>query len=555
MKLPEIQRTAAQSAQSMSPGQAAAPYLAKIKVGEQVASMINNVIELKDETQLSNANSDYRDSLQSFNNWYEQQKTFTPEDIETMGIDGEVDTSGGDIPAWKVRTAALNKFTEDMQQQLGGTISNKSKRNAWISDTKTMTAPLIERSIQESANMGVQEMVSDSVERYQDALDRGNYIGARQALNSIPVHTPALKAEFKRFDRELTKLEYSSEQQLKLDDALDDAVDNGDFAALEMMAIEAEDDESITETPWDQPEHTAWAKTIRAASKAAQTAEAAKFVSDSGNLSKEMLAGIIEGKVFSISIAQRRNLTSSDYRYLVNQLDSDDSNVSSDELTLAVIAGKINDISMGNGNKSLSFSDQILEMRNIIQNSGIVVDPITNEQRVQITSSDSFTLFTKLDAVGAAPFATLSPFGVVSEEVRNRILGYQDGAMSFESLQNANLNEEAQRSLRKYVEDNGPLADVEAWREKRLPYYLEERSRFSFYALPRSIRDGAVSGAGGKVSTGDTLKSLSLILTKAIEKNSTSPSPKREEMIRVAKENIQQFEAWANGEGVNYVVK
>jgi len=555
MKLPEIQRSRAQQAQSMSPAQAAAPHLAKIRLGEQVASMINNVLEVKDEQQLSNANSDYRDLVQSYNNWYDQQKTFTPEAIETMGLEDSVDTSEGDVPAWKVRTVALEKFTSDVQKQLGGMISSNSKREAWISDTKAMTAPSIERSIQESANMGIQEMVNDAIDRYEDAKDSGNYLGAAQALSSMPVHTPKLEREHNKLERELEGLQYGSKVQSELDSAISDAVRDGDYSDLEMMAIESEDDDNIVNTPWNDVEHTAWAKTIRAASKAAQIQEKARFSAESGALSNDLLVGIIGGTVSSISPEQRAKLTNSDFRYLINQMDTEDTNVKSDQLTLAVITQSILQIQTGDYSETLSYSEQVDAVREEVKNSTIVIDPITGEKRVEITSSDSLKLFNELDQLAAMPFNSDSQFAIVSKEVSHRILGYADNDMFAGSglgaatPDSANLNQEAQRSLRKFVDNNGGTeADVSEWREKRMPYFLMKNSKLSFFRMPRTIRVSAVTDVDGLVNYKDTSAALVVVLNQAM--NATKPDDRAIEESRL---NIQTFDAWATGVGRDYV--
>ena len=555
MKLPQIQYSQAQAATTLSPGQAAAPHLAKANMVEKVGSMINNVLKVKDDQQAANANADYKETLSAFKNWYAKQDSFTPEEIVTMGLEDLVDTSEGNVDAWKVYPHALNKFAEEMREQLGKGISNNVTRQNWETDTIAMTAPEIERSIQDAATMGVQEMVNVALDRYEDAKDRGDYLAASQALNTLPIHTPKLRAEKLTRMRELDDLQQGTIEQDKLESALKEAAITGDYSVLDAMAIEQETAEYVETTAWGDAKHTAWANTIRAERDNAQRDGVAAFKIRSSALANGALRGINEGTVNVQAIyAMEKTLTSSDFRYLLKQIDTENTTVKTEPLTMATFANDIFSIQMGLYSDTLSYSEQIAELRYKVKNAGIVIDPITGERTVNMTSTDSMRLMDEIDDLEARPYKAGSEYAVLAREISQRILGFSDDSM-FAGLSaspdSANLNAEAQRSLRLYVDANGGTqADVGEWRRTKLPYYLESKAKLSFAEQPRSLREATIQNPDGKVNGKLTRDALTQLLKGAQNAKVKDPI-----VIAAHRKDIADFDAWAKGEGRLYVTE
>jgi len=264
MKLPEIQRSRAQPSQTISPGQAAAPHLAKAKMIGQFAEMAANVNEIKNEYDVNNAQADHLDDITKFKQWMSTRREFSEDEIKAWGLEGEVDVSSGPVPKWKVYTHALAKFTDDSRAARGATISSGAHRNVWEQEALNAIAPEIERSVQEAATMAIEDMALESVDRYNLAVESRNAAAARQALDTYPVDTPKAKAAKQELIDQLQDDEYLWDQQ----DEYDALIAGGNPEKLREYAATHKDNETVAGTPWDDTEHNKWAdKALTAADR------------------------------------------------------------------------------------------------------------------------------------------------------------------------------------------------------------------------------------------------------------------------------------------------
>ncbi len=198
MKLPQIQYSQAQGATTLSPGQAAAPHLAKARAIGSIADMAQNVYKMKIEYDVNNNTADYGEAMEAVDGILSDRlDNYTGEELDAIGISGLVDVDeNGEAEAWRVYPYALAKIQEDLLEQMGGKIKSASHRKAWAATMRDSWKGTRKASVQKAATMAIEDMKNEQIRRYREAIALGKYDIAIQALDpSFFGSTPALERE------------------------------------------------------------------------------------------------------------------------------------------------------------------------------------------------------------------------------------------------------------------------------------------------------------------------------------------------------------------------
>jgi len=269
MKLPEIQRTTAQTAQSMSPSQAAAPHLAKAEMLGKAANVALDINEMIDQNQVNKEMAWTKDALNNFENWMATQREFDPEILEAMGIADQIDMGeGGMVPKHKVYSTALQKFTEDIKSAAGERIGSSRHRAIWLDEVNNMVAPMITSSIKKQEEMAIDEMKLEAADSYQIAFKARNYVSARAAIDRYPTFTPAQRQAKKDAITDLADASY----EWDLQDDMTAAASTMDVEALDALALKHRDNEVVKGSPLTDAEHNVWASKFEAQASAIRSA-------------------------------------------------------------------------------------------------------------------------------------------------------------------------------------------------------------------------------------------------------------------------------------------
>ena len=270
MKLPEIQRSRAQQAQSMSPAQAAAPHLAKAKMLTSVVDAALDINEMIDMNQVNKEMAVVKDGINKFENWMATQREFDPEALEAMGIAGQIDMgAGGMVPKHKVYSAALKKFTEDLKGASGDRIGSARHREVWSEEVNNMVAPMITDSIVKQEEMAIDEMKLEAADSYQLNFEARNYEGARAAIDRYPTFTPVQRQAKKDAISALADASY----EWDLQDEITIAISMNDADALDALALKHRDNNTVKGSPLTDDEHNVWASKIESRASAIRTGE------------------------------------------------------------------------------------------------------------------------------------------------------------------------------------------------------------------------------------------------------------------------------------------
>jgi hypothetical protein len=274
MKLPEIQYSRAAGSQTISPGQAAAPDIAKIKLTQQVGEMAFNINDMANEITVNNANADYKQAMTNFKQMMagSTKEKYSQMDLDVMGIGDQFDASEEPVAKWEIYNAALSQYMDDMRERHGSQIRSNASRKAWDMDTQEASYAELERGVQDAANMAVQGIANEQVARAASAMDAGEYDVAIQAYENNPIFdkNPAMQ-EIKREGIKAAETAQYGQQQQNVVSEAQSLADSGRIteavAMLEEEAARHKDDDTVAGTPWDDAKHNSWAKTLDSAAK------------------------------------------------------------------------------------------------------------------------------------------------------------------------------------------------------------------------------------------------------------------------------------------------
>lgn len=265
MKLPDIQYGTAARPQTISPGQAAAPHLAKAKMIGQVAEMAGNIYEMKQEHDARESLALYSESMSQFRkDMATRTDPFTQEELEEHGIADQVEVGeNGTVEKWRVYAPLLAAKQEEFKQQYGSNIKAAGYRAEWMREIDSANQKEIERAVQDSANMAIQDITYTSIQKADAAIEAGLYDVAR-AQYALPIwdQTPEMKAKKEAALTDIRDIEYASVQNDELEIEMAYAEGTGDYSNLDKLEAQHRNNENVEGTPWTDKEHTAFADKI-----------------------------------------------------------------------------------------------------------------------------------------------------------------------------------------------------------------------------------------------------------------------------------------------------
>lgn len=268
MKLPEIQRSAAGMANTITPSQAMAPHIAKSRFFGEVEDMAQNVLEMKRQHDVRETTALNAESVSQFKrDMAIRTDPFTQDELDEYGISDRVsvDDATGTAEKWRVYPILLDQKLSEFRDTYGQNIKSASHRSKWLDEVDRANRNELERSVQDAANMAVKDTAVASVTKANSAVEAGYYDVAR-AQYELPIweSTPELKAKKASALDKIRDAEFASEMSAELEAELEFAQDTGDYSALDDIEARHRDKENIAGTPWTEAEHTAYADRIAA---------------------------------------------------------------------------------------------------------------------------------------------------------------------------------------------------------------------------------------------------------------------------------------------------
>ena len=532
-KLPEIQQSRAAALQTINPQTAMAPHLAKMRMGDQVVEMANEVYNMKAEQDAHEAYALRSESIaQLEEDMANRVEPFDQAELDSLGIyDVELDKNGT-AEAWRVYPALIKQKLGEFREEYGSTIKHGAVRRQFDKQVMAEDERMISGLVQDAASKAVKDVTLTAVAKSAEFAQAGMFDAARAAYkSSVWDKTPELAAEkvtnLNALD--IAEEEWKLNKMLMTDDPaeIESAVDyflGGDFAAESKL------------TPGQQ---LAYGNAAILRRKAMVTAADKEEGEQQDFNTTEALAGLYNGTTTQADIiANRHAYGRTNFAFLVGQARTlaEGKTFVTDPLTEANFERSVLELQSGNfeGN---DYGAEVDLLEQWILKTAVITDERTGEQAVNISPGDVNTMRTRIDMLRKAPMESPAYKSLV-KEISNRIRGGSDSLVQIgpQSPEIANAYADAMISLNNYVEENGGTkADVSKWRRESLPEFLKPVAKLALFQVPKLARDSVEWKLDGTIDVRGTQD----IMTQNLSR-STSDEAKKE--IRAG---IAAFDAWA----------
>ncbi|RKZ83382.1 MAG: hypothetical protein DRQ39_09590 [Gammaproteobacteria bacterium] len=253
MKLPDVTYSQAQRAQTISPGQAAAPHLAKAQAIGKVASVGLELIDRKKKSDTARVSALYVDSATADAKRLAESDDVTRDElIEVYGMDGTeagvewADADGNEKQSFRryeVEPVVMERMLESRLVEYSKSLPNSEYKTQWMQDTRSANAKAVLRSTENAEK-------SASAYEYKSALASLEALnGSPQAQLQFAKDTPALDGNpdvrQKYINRAKSSLFHTKANAV---------INNGTDAEIEAQIDKMKDPESRAKMPVSEKE-------------------------------------------------------------------------------------------------------------------------------------------------------------------------------------------------------------------------------------------------------------------------------------------------------------
>lgn len=516
------------------------------EVASAITDTVNTIHKINEDYAITQATSAANNELSQLRRKYESREFFTADEVRNFKldhlvqmVDGTDPSSGEDIergviPAHEVYPLLVDRQMDFSIQSGAGKIRNPQARNRWMNEMTARRTAVVDKVTLAAQEQAVAFTLKERQLDIAETQDSGNFDDAAELINAAyagnePARRAALEENEVLRERSRIDLALMSSDPSDIEDLMD-----------EITSPEYLESTNLNTTELRQYYQAASARQD-AATRAAQQAKTER----SGALSSDLLAQLKTGQATQATIiANKGNLTPTDFRYLMGQADPASNSFSTPPAVRAQFEVQV--LRLETGDYDGDYFERVEELQEWIIDTAYGEDPLTGATTIGISGADVNTWRGRLKDLEQEPFQT-DAFKSVSKELQLRVLRGSEEMISLGAVdaESANLYAEATEDLRNYVRENGGIkADVTKWKKERMPYYLSESSKLSFYKLPRRVRSDAVM-SGDFVDYRATLDGLKATLA-------TETDPTERQLIR---ESITDFESWATTSGAYYVTR
>jgi hypothetical protein len=549
-QLPQIQYRQVSVPTGPGPESAVARANTIARGTEVLTKGLAGVVEAKRDYDVTRASVGVGHTVSSWERDNAGREVYSAQEVKDAGLDTQVNmTSGYDaegnpiyrdvIPAHEVNTFMLEKVTNDAIAAQGSTLNPRDAK-AWTSDMNTKRDAVLLGSAKVNTAKAMQWRIKEREVDIATLQADGDFAGAATLINAGYM-SPGAKREAHRINFVKAK---TSEVNLGIMNA--QSVDDYDNLMLATTGNPEWNDGLTSETVLKMSSSIVTQRNaaITAANKAQTDAE------DAG--ARELLIGITEGTAGIAEVNSAAQwIGTAHHARLVNAVRTQSSQgFISDASTESFLTRGIVDLRAGlhPGN----FDDGVRNLQQQVSLALGSVDPTTGEP-VQTISAEAASRFSKeLAALKEFPYKT-EAYTSTASELRYRILGADEGAMSFLASDESRLiYSNAIDSMRQFmIDEGGTRADLVKWQQNSMPKFLNDASRAAFFDLPDGVKESAVYADAGGVFTVDyekTRTALSADLLYIKEKPGLSPERRAQ---AISKHNIavSQFEFWNDLQG------
>lgn len=536
----------------------------RFNVADEAYKLGHAVAKVKTDNDVMLASADWQQSVIDFQKDVADKAYATPDELRDMGIADSVDMNDGNgnemesVPKWKWYTAALDKHMDGAIEAAGGRIMAPNARAEWEQGARQVSNNELRRSVAESGEMAIKSEYDQTVAEYKLAVSARHFDKAREILSKSPILNmdPAAKSllanELDQIEeKSLIYEQFESNDPNVIEDTLakmstQDYIDNSSLDVESRRSVrQAGYSRLIQINKLANEQKTAAADNLRIDFEVA-------MYKNPGSVSIEQIdaASAVLGQDHVTALLARQEA-----------LNNAGSAYKSPGYLMPAFQAQMFALELGSVPEGSTYEAEIDKMISWVNDQSATQDPETGLVMPVASGPDMAIMRNAIEAARDKPFAQES-FRHMEEELRLLILRYspEDPFGIKPDPETSPVYLEAMTSLRNYMMEEGPTADVAKWKRDNLQGFLQGEARDQLNKLPQNVTNMVVYSADGHIDGGatrtafyDAFKVAEQNIRVARDQGNDKEVAEAEKALKSLETRIASWDEYVSGIGKNYV--